>query len=161
MSRMYILWVLRFKMHVLWVERGGTTTPPAGGAGSGKVMVWQRGYSGVEWPVVAWPRAYAQVGQEGRGVCEERQKTLFFAAVALKLTALLRRGRELEARNHLVNLRGRGAGNENPRSRTFPLSTRQALLRVACFTRPPPGAVCAARVFILTKSRSARHSGDR
>lgn len=47
----------------------------------------------------------ALVGQEGRGVCEERQKTLFFAAAALKLTALLRRGRELEARNHPVNLR--------------------------------------------------------
>ncbi|PLB84275.1 hypothetical protein CYJ16_05170 [Actinotignum timonense] len=81
-------------------------------------------------------------------MCEERQKTLFFAAVALKLTALLRRGRELEARNHpvvelgnrpvygmaiLVSLRGRGAGNRDSRSRTLPLSTRQALLRVACF----------------------------
>lgn len=44
----------------------------------------------------------ALVGQEGHGVCEERQKTLFFAAVALKLTALLRRGKELEARNYLT-----------------------------------------------------------
>ncbi len=65
------------------------------------------------------------VGGAGRTrVCEERQKTLFFAAVALKLTALLRRGRELEARDYpvvelgnrpvygmaiLVSLRGRGA----------------------------------------------------
>ncbi|MCW1061002.1 hypothetical protein OJ593_10865, partial [Streptococcus anginosus] len=44
----------------------------------------------------------ALAAQEARGACEARQKTLFFAAVALKLTALLRRGKELEARNYLT-----------------------------------------------------------
>lgn len=76
MSRMYILWALRFKMHVLRVGEGVVRRRrQLARRILAELVVWQRGCSGFgPWSA---SECEALVGQEGRGCVRSGKKLCF------------------------------------------------------------------------------------